>query len=281
MSETKETRGRKKKVQPTNVVLPQPKKGRGRPKKVVVVEEFDPSTIKITKGEDLKFSDNIFVPMSTDTEMDVILSSKGGLMPATNIVLVGGPGSGKSTVALNMLSGLTKQGYDCLFVSGEMDEIQYFKYCKRLPKFSKVPALFLKNHPKTAKQTLEHVFNQGYDVVVVDSIAEVLEMVKDSAGISEAAAEFWFLNLQDKMKLGQNESNAYTTFINIQQVTKGGDFVGSNRLKHMTDAMCHIEVDKDSMNRSMYFSKNRDCDKDFKVYFSIFKDDVYFTFDKK
>ncbi len=42
--------------------------------------------------------------------------------------------------------------------------------------------------------------------------------------------------------------------------TKAGDFAGSNRLKHMTEAMCHIDRIKGSDERKVYFSKNRDCD---------------------
>jgi len=33
--------------------------------------------------------------MKTNSEVDVILSTEGGVMPGTNMVLVGGPGSGK------------------------------------------------------------------------------------------------------------------------------------------------------------------------------------------
>ena len=39
-----------------------------------------------------------------------------------------------------------------------------------------------------------------------------------------------------------------------------GDFAGSNRLKHMSEAMCHIDRIKGSDSRKIYFSKNRDCD---------------------
>jgi len=48
----------------------------------------------------------------------------------------------------------------------------------------------------------------------------------------------------------------------------------------MTDAMCHIERSKDGLERSMHFSKNRDCDKDFKMYFSIYKDSVQYAFEQ-
>jgi predicted ATP-dependent serine protease len=252
---------------------------RGRPSKQSEVKAFDPSNIQLLRGSDLKFNDSLFQPMKTNSEVDVIMSTEGGVMPGTNMVLVGGPGSGKSTVVLDMLSNFTRQGYKCLFVSGEMDEVGYYKYCKRLPKFACVQTLFLKNYAETVKETLEYVFAQGYDIIAVDSIAEVIEMVKDNYKTTEGAAESWFLNLQDQHKKGNNKNNYYTTFINIQQVTKQGDFAGSNRLKHMTDAMCHIERSKDGLQRKMFFSKNRDCDKDFDVYFTIHKDSVHYSYE--
>ena len=238
------------------------KRGKGRPKKTTSVQavEFNPASVKIVKGSELKFDESVFRPMSTSTLMDNILSSQKGLMPAVNMIICGGPGSGKSTVVLDMLSRLALKGKKVLFVSGEMDEIGHFKYCKRMPNFKLVPTLFLKNYTETVRETLEYVFDQGYDVVAIDSIAEVIEMYKDTYRTTESAAELWFLSLQSIVKKGGNKLKKYTTFINIQQVTKAGDFAGSNRLKHMTEAMCHVDRIKDSDARKVYFSKNRDCD---------------------
>jgi len=255
------------------------KRGRGRPPKQVQVIEFDPTSVKTFRGSDLQFSDELFQPMKTGTELDVIFSTEGGLMPGTNMMLAGGPGSGKSTIVLDVLSRLTKQGLKCLFVSGEMDEIAHYKYCKRMPEFKCVQTLFLKNYSQTVKETLEYLFDQGYDVIAVDSIAEVLEMYKDAYRTTESAAEFWFLNLQDKHKKGGNKNKYYTTFVNIQQMTKAGDFAGSNRLKHMVDAFCNVEKSRDGLERSLFFSKNRDCDKDFKVYFSIYGGGVHYAYE--
>jgi DNA repair protein RadA/Sms len=256
-------------------------KRRGRPSKIKTETPLIPSEIKLYRGSDLSFNESLFVPMKTKREIDVILSTDGGLMPGTNIVLVGGPGSGKSTVALDILASLTQRGYKCLFVSAEMDEIAHYKYCKRMPKFSCVQTLFLKNYSENVKGTLEHVFNLGYDVIAIDSIAEVIDMYRDCYKTTEGAAEFWFLGLQDRMKKGLNEKSYYTSFINIQQVTKAGDFAGSNRLKHMTDGMCHVDRSKDGLERTMYFSKNRDCDKDYKMFFSIYQDGVHYAFEQK
>lgn len=260
-----------------SIISNQPKK-RGRKPKVSVVKQFNASDIKLYRGSDLRFNDSLFKPIRTNRELDIILSTEGGLMPGINMIMVGGPGSGKSTVVLDMLADFTRRGYKCLFVSGEMDEIAHYKYCKRLPKFSIVQTLFLKNYASNVMETLEHVFNQGYDVIAIDSIAEVIEMLRDNCKLTESAAEGWFLGLQDKMKKGENKNKYYTSFINIQQVTKQGDFVGSNRLKHMTDAFLKIERTKDGLQRSMHFEKNRDGDKDFKIYFTIRNNDVYYSY---
>lgn len=258
-------------------------KRRGRPKGTTKSQKevvtFDPKSIKLIKGSQLNFHSSLFKPMKTKRELDIILSTEGGLMPGTNIVICGGPGSGKSTIVMDMLSDFTRGGKKCLFVSGEMDEVGYYKYCKRMPKFNNITTLFLKNHTDNVKEVLEHVFDQGWDVIAIDSIAEVVEMVKDNYKMTEGASEGWFLSLQDKVKKGENKSKIYTTFVNIQQVTKAGDFAGSNRLKHMTEGMAHIERSKDGLERSIYFSKNRDCDKDFKMYFTFHGEEVHYSYE--
>lgn len=256
-------------------------KRRGRPaaNPTPTAASFNPQSIQLIRGSELQFDNSIFEPLRTDTPVDDILSSSRGLMPATNMVICGGPGSGKSTIVLDMLARLTRQGYKCLFVSGEMDEIGHYKYCRRMPQFACVQTLFLKNYTTQVRPTLEHVFNQGYDVIAIDSIAEVIEMYKDTYRCTESAAELWLLDLQSKHKKGNNEGNFYTAFINIQQVTKAGDFAGSNRLKHMTDAMCHVEREKDSATRTLGFSKNRDCDTSMSITFNIGLNQVEYNYE--
>ena len=251
---------------------------RGRKPKQKFETVFNPNDVKLFRGNDLSFNDSLFKPFKTNTELDIILSTDGGLMPGVSIMFAGGPGSGKTTVVLDMLSRFTQQGYKSLFISGEMDEVGHYKYCKRMPQFGCVQTLFLKDYMDNVKEVIEYVFDQGYDVIGVDSIAEVLEMYKDQNGGTAKQAEIWYLKLQDKVKKGHNNGNYYTSFINIQQMTKSDEFVGSNRLKHMMEAYCAIERSKDGLERSMHFEKNRDCDKDFKIFFSIYKDGVHYAF---
>jgi len=254
---------------------------RGRPKKQVVKAEFQPNNVELFRGNDLKFNESLFVPLKTNTEMDIILSTDGGLMPGTSMMIAGGPGSGKSTLVMDMLSKFTQQGLKCLLVQGEMDQIGHYKYCRRMPSFGCIQTLFLKDYMENIKETIEYVFNLGYDVIAIDSIAEVLDMYKDQNGGTSKQAESWFLKLQDDVKKGKNSKNYYTSFINIQQMTKSDEFAGSNRLKHMMEAFCKVQRSKDGLERSMHFEKNRDCDKDFKVFFSIYQDGVHYAFEKE
>jgi DNA repair protein RadA/Sms len=253
---------------------------RGRPKKTTQLAEFDPSEVKLYRGNDLEFNESLFIPLKTNTEIDIILSTEGGLMPGTSMMIAGGPGSGKSTLVMDMLSKFTMQGLKCLFIQGEMDQIGHYKYCRRMPSFGCIQTLFLKDHMDNVKETIEHVFSLGYDVIGVDSVAEILNMYRDQNGGTSKQAESWFLKLQDDVKKGKNSKGYYTSFINIQQVTKSDEFAGSNRLKHMMEAFCKVERSKDGLERTLFFEKNRDCDKDFKIYFSIYNDGVHYAFNQ-
>lgn len=235
---------------------------RGRPAKQVTVDAaqllFNPEKVVTTRGTSMSFNEDIFKPLKSGSALDELLSADGGIMPATNLLFVGGPGSGKTTVVLNTLAGLTEAGYKVLFISGEMDEVGYYKYCKRMPRFMKVETLFLKNYTNTMTQTMEYIFNKGYDVIAIDSWAEIVEMFKEQHGSTSKEAESWMIQLQDHHKKGAAEHGYFTSFINIQQLTKSGEFAGTMRSKHMNDAMAEITVDKEGIIRKIQFSKNRD-----------------------
>lgn len=220
------------------------------------VPDFDVVPVKM---RDLTFDPRLSVPVPTKNEyLDAFLSNDGGFMPATNIVMIGGPGVGKTTIGMDMVSKVATTGKRVLFVSGEMNAIDLNRYCKRFPAFAELDVLFLGDYiEKSPKVALEKAFKAGYDLVLIDSFAEVCITVKEGNGWSTARAESWLLDLMDGNNKGENDLNLFTTFLVIQQVTKGGVFVGSNRIKHMTSGMLHLTRNKQDDSTTMDFSKNR------------------------
>ena len=256
--------------------------GRGRPRKVV--QPKAPLTnVTLTKMNNVRFDDSLFTPIKTGTIVDTILSTEGGVFPGTNTIVVGDPGVGKSTVLLDWLADFQSKGKKVLFVSGEMNEIDLHGYVKRYPKFGRVHILFMQNYADNAQAALEHVFDEGFDVVLVDSWAEVNDLVQEENGWTRRKAESWLLDLLDKHNKADNKSSKHTAFICIQQMTKAGDFAGSNRIKHMTTAMAHIKFDgrgRDAL-RYIEFSKNRRGDVGDKIFFSLFRpNNVEYSFEE-
>ena len=227
--------------------------------------------IKTVKMKDLKFDPNLFRPMSTGRAIDAHFSSTRGIMRGTNYAIVGDPGVGKTTVMLDILADLHNRGQKVLFISGEMNEIDLYGYVKRFPKFAKLPIMFMGDYSDCPKEAIEQVFDQGYDVVLVDSWAEVTSMVQDQMGWARKKVESWLLDLLEKNNKAENQSNKNTAFICIQQMTKQGEFAGSNRIKHMTTAMAALRFDGRGADAERYieFSKNRRGSVGDKIYFSL------------
>ena len=244
---------------------------RGRPSKVSQVCNFEDTPIKLIKMQDVQFNDDLFVPMKTKTIVDSILSTEGGIFPGTNTVIIGDPGVGKSTVLLDWIANMQNQGKKVLFISGEMNEIDLYGYVKRFPKFGKLPIMFMGDYSNCPKQAVEQVLDTGYDVVLIDSWAEVTAMVKDQMGWARNKVESWMLDLLEKNNKTENQASKNTAFICIQQMTKQGEFAGSNRIKHMTTAMAALRFDGRGRDAERYieFSKNRRGGVGEKIFFSL------------
>ena len=242
---------------------------RGRPSKKSLVgqevKRFKPSLVKM---DDISFDEKLFVPMRTNKKIDSLLSSEGGLMKGTNFAFAGDPGVGKSTVMLDILGDLHDKGQKVLFISGEMTSIDMFGYVKRFPKFGKLPILFMgdfiENDPLAI---LKSALSEGFDVVLIDSMAEVCTSIVDFHGGTMKSAETQVLNLLEKHNKAENKEKRNTTFLIIQQVTKAGELAGSNRFKHALTAVGHIKFDGDG--RCVWFSKNRRGGQMDKLFFSL------------
>ena len=231
---------------------------------------FVDRAIELVKMQDQHFSEDLFVPMPTGKAIDTLFTNDGGLPKACNYMVIGDPGVGKSTVTLDMLSDLAREGKKVLFISAEMTRIDLWGYVKRYPKFGEVPVLFLGEYlDANPKQVVENSLKPGYDVVLIDSFAEVQEAVKESNYMTTGQSEKWLIDLMIVNNMGQNDTGTNTTFLAIQQVTKGGVFVGSNKLKHNTTGMMELRMDPDTGSSFVIFTKNRRGTVNRRLFFSL------------
>jgi len=254
-------------------------KKRGRPSKQIqplmkVTIDFS----QITKLNQLNLDPKMLEIMPSGMQaVDEFISHEGGIPYSTNIMVIGDPGVGKTTVLLDLMASIQNQGRKCLFISGEMGRKQMYKYTKRFPQFGIIDTLFLSDYLEfSTKDVVEQVMDQGYDLILIDSIAEVIDGVRDDMGWDRKTAESWLVGMCLKHNKGGNNLNKYTSFLLIQQVTKSGEFQSSNKLKHMTDATLEMrrESSIEGGGTYMYFSKNRNGQVDMKLSYSLFNSNI-------
>lgn len=233
----------------------------------------------------VQYDSGLFESHQTGTHIDPMFSIKGGIPKATNYMIVGDPGVGKSTVCLSIISNAKKNNSKVLFISAEMSRVDMYLYVERYPIFGDLDILFTGEHiDENPKMLIEEILNEGYDLVLIDSFVELQDDIKEACHISTGQAEKWLLNLMYQHNLAKNSTKKYTTFLAIQQVNKGGSFVGSNKLKHMTTGMMEIrfeDTENVEAGRFIVFSKNRRGHVGKKLYFDLSGNgDVHYDWDR-
>lgn len=236
---------------------------------------------KVGRLEELNITAGMLNQFKTGQVIDTLFSYEGGIPVGTNIMCTGDPGVGKTTLLLHTMACLqmTNPDLKCLFISAEMSKIQMFKYTKRFPVFGNVETIFTSDYLDfNIKDVVEQLLHKGYDYILMDSIVEVLEAVKEDAGMSQGQAEKWLIDLTVGHNEGKNERGAYSTFLLIQQVTKAGVFVGSNKMKHITDA--HLEMKRESEREGggtyLMFTKNRNGQAGLKFSYQLANNEIYY-----
>jgi len=224
--------------------------------------------VKLVKISDIHYPDSILIPFKSNTPLDILASEQGGVLPATITVSPGKSGVGKSTIWLEHLGNVKKQHKKArlLFVSTEMNDIHLYKYSKRI-KFDGVEIMLLGDYENPA-YALEDVLKEGWDIVLLDSFQDCVDKLVASGLFRSTQAESWLLTTMDKTRKGENDLKLYTSFICIQHMTKGGEYAGSSKLKHMTDAMVMFDFDE-LEEPFIEYQKNRDGAIKKKLYFKI------------
>ena len=233
----------------------------------------------VVKMKDIQFEKGLFKNWMTGKIMDELLCSYKGLPKGVNYMVIGDPGVGKTTIILDLLSDLSLyNSANVLFVSAEMNEIDLAIYVQRFPKFQNLDILFVEgefeqeSHSCKTLERLTAILDQGWDVVAIDSFYELQGIIKEEENITLKKAESLLLSLMKQQSKGGNSKSINTTFLTIQQVTKSGAFVGSNRLKHSITAMMELRLENPKniySDRYAVFTKHRRGDVGVRLYYDL------------
>jgi len=228
-------------------------------------------SVKIVKLTDFNFPPEVFIPLKSGKFIDTVISKKGGTMPATISIVVGEPGSGKTTMLVDKMTGIESHNPDkkCLYISSEMNPIDNRELAEELPQLMNLNTLYMADYDNP-KLALEQALDMGWDYVIMDSNK-----------MNASTVETWLINLLVKHTKGQNEGKKYTAFDVIQHITKGGEYAGSTKLKHNTTAMVYVRIDEVTGQRYLVYVKNRRGDIRKKLYMVLDKVSGEINYDSK
>jgi predicted ATP-dependent serine protease len=229
-----------------------------------------PMDLTMVKAKDLNYDPNNIIPLKTGTAFDKLGAKTGGIMLYTVNMVTGESGAGKTTICTNLADYLKElnPNIEPTFISGEMDQTDWIVECADNPRLLELNTVFMldyldaPNYIDILKQALS-----SSKVVIVDSFEVILDQLKEVSGLNGKRAETELIKL-----LRQSAAEGRCLMV-IQQYTKGGTYVGSTKIKHLTTSMIYVMFDKDGqryiiftknrrngsmVNRKLYFTKNRD-----------------------
>ena len=173
----------------------------------------------------------------------------GGFVPGSAVLIGGDPGIGKSTLLLQAMAALARQGRRVVYVSGEEAIAQIRLRAERLG-LSDAPVLLA---AETNTSDIVATLNDGDvpDVVVIDSIQTLWSPVIESAPgtVSQLKAGSETLVRFAKQK--------GTCVLLVGHVTKDGQLAGPKVVEHLVDAVLYFEGDRGHQFRILRAVKNR------------------------
>lgn len=182
-----------------------------------------------------------------------------GFTPSASMIFTGEAGAGKTTMMLTLADHLTRSGAVAVFNTAEESLFQVKRTVNRLG----LDANFLVGGETNVDDIIKGIDelrarkeHQGKQVFLLVDSLQCLDDGHFSTGrITTATAE------RSLEKLTTWAKENFTSVIAIGQVTKGGQFAGSNKMKHMVDCHMHLsweKKDKDLLgHRKFEVEKNR------------------------
>lgn len=165
-----------------------------------------------------------------------------GFTPSASLMFTGEPGAGKTTMMLTLCDNLTRSGAVAVFNTAEESLFQVKSACERLglrKGFAVGSETNVDDLLKKADKFRGSEKNKSKPfMLVIDSLQCMDDGHFSTGRITCATAERSLEKVTNWCK------ENYTNAIVIGQVTKGGNFAGSNKLKHMVDGMVQLTIEK-------------------------------------
>ncbi len=173
----------------------------------------------------------------------------GGGFVSGSVTLVGGePGIGKSTLLLQAVAAMSREGKTCLYVSAEESSEQVRLRADRLE--AVVDNLWLVSET-SLQAVLAHCDSLKPDMVVIDSIQTIHDPDLSSAPGSVGQVRHCAHRLVTEAK-----RRAMTTVL-VGHVTKEGGLAGPRALEHVVDTVLAFEGDRHHALRLLRAVKHR------------------------
>jgi len=182
-----------------------------------------------------------------------------GLTPSMSVIFTGTPGAGKTTAALQAAEAFQNAGYSVCFNTAEESLFQVGLAAERL----RLKADFVvggERHVPTLLENCDKFLHRKRGdrkrmVLFVDSLQCMDDGFYKDGHINRKTAE---RALEMLTSWAKETGNIVVT---ISQVNKSGELAGTQKLKHMIDAMIHMDIetrDKDLEGcRRLACHKNR------------------------
>ena len=222
--------------------------------------------MKLNVRNDIAFGQNILdveIPRQlrkkVRTGLDFIDCALGGegFTPSAVTFFTGEPGAGKTTMMLTMADALTRAGATVVFNTAEESLFQVKMVVERLGLRSGF-AVGQETHVPTLLDACDRLreSNKGKPFfLIVDSLQCMDDGKYKDGHTNSKSAERSLAMITDYCK------EHYCNAVVIGQVNKGGQMAGTNKLKHMVDAMMHLGVERKDADlegcRVLETTKNR------------------------